>query len=366
MIGESGKAEVDGATFCGSSKFPIVKDSNFWTTPGISTLTFSGVVDFWAPPPISTFSGSIGVEGSRSWLLAFWGVACLSLAFFLWRISPRRQRWQWRHSSPFWQPFGFQNHAQGLHSPVPCSCAPTDMLGWRSGTSTSASASSLCPRVGDRHDVVDEGLAAPFMAASFAFFRSFTSPSGQRWQYPHSLPRWHPWGFQYQAQGLHSVPCRREPGVSAPLRGERSDASEALSLSSAPSIFKARDATGNFGGSLASALDELGLSSGPPSTRLAQLLSIVRSIFHTLVFRSLLGQLKAESNTRFSSQTLKPSQTIQHVTCTPDQVHQCSLHWMMSLLSQYNHGLIAPHSKEKHCSPPGVGPSASSRITCRI
>ena len=181
------------------------------------------------------------------------------------------------------------------------------MLGWRSGTSISAS--SFWNFVGDKLDVVDAGLATPLMAATFTFFRSFTSPSGQRWQYPHSLPRMQPWGFQYQAQGLHSTPCRREPGVSAPLRGESSDASEALSLSSTsfPTfLLKARDVTGSFGGSLPSAPDtpdELGLSSSPPSTRLAQLLSI--SIF----FEQVPVSRANEATTNQSTQTLKQKQT---------------------------------------------------------
>ena len=177
------------------------------------------------------------------------------------------------------------------------------MLGWRSGTSISAS--SFWNFVGDKLDVVDAGLATPLMAATFAFFRSFTSPSGQRWQYPHSLPRMQPWGFQYQAQGLHSTPCRREPGVSAPLRGESSDASEALSLSSTsfPTfLLKARDVTGSFGGSLPSAPDtpdELGLSSSPPSTRLAQLLSI--SIFFEQVPVSRAKEATTNQNQKQTS-----------------------------------------------------------------
>mmetsp|Transcript_39719 Transcript_39719/g.105144 ORF Transcript_39719/g.105144 Transcript_39719/m.105144 type:complete len:207 (+) Transcript_39719:887-1507(+) len=41
------------------------------------------------------------------------------------------------------------------------------------------------------------------MASTLARFRSFNSPSGQRWQWRHSCPFRQPPGFQNQAQGLH-------------------------------------------------------------------------------------------------------------------------------------------------------------------
>lgn len=41
------------------------------------------------------------------------------------------------------------------------------------------------------------------MAATFAFFLAFSSPLGQRWQKSQFDPTEQPFGFQYQAQGLH-------------------------------------------------------------------------------------------------------------------------------------------------------------------
>mmetsp|Transcript_2405 Transcript_2405/g.5411 ORF Transcript_2405/g.5411 Transcript_2405/m.5411 type:complete len:374 (+) Transcript_2405:364-1485(+) len=45
---------------------------------------------------------------------------------FLALSSPRGQRWQWRQTLPFAQPWGFQNHAQGLHLPSPCTAEPIE------------------------------------------------------------------------------------------------------------------------------------------------------------------------------------------------------------------------------------------------
>ena len=48
---------------------------------------------------------------------------------------------------------------------------------------------------------------APILiAAIFSFFRCFSSPSGQRWQYSHISAFWHPLGFHIHAHGRH-CPC---------------------------------------------------------------------------------------------------------------------------------------------------------------
>mmetsp|Transcript_115139 Transcript_115139/g.326197 ORF Transcript_115139/g.326197 Transcript_115139/m.326197 type:complete len:263 (+) Transcript_115139:975-1763(+) len=66
-------------------------------------------VPLGVPPPPGCFS---------------WDSSCV-FTFFLALISPSGQRWQCRHASPFPHPWGFQNHAHGRHSPVPCLADPT-------------------------------------------------------------------------------------------------------------------------------------------------------------------------------------------------------------------------------------------------
>jgi len=44
--------------------------------------------------------------------------------------SPWGQRWQCPQFAPLEQPWGFQNQAHGLHSPVPCFAEPGDGRGW--------------------------------------------------------------------------------------------------------------------------------------------------------------------------------------------------------------------------------------------
>lgn len=68
-------------------------------------------------------------------------------ANFLDLSSPSGQIWQCRHSSPFWQPCGFQNHAQGRHLPVPsCSAEPTEgnFFTGITGTSSELTTSQQC------------------------------------------------------------------------------------------------------------------------------------------------------------------------------------------------------------------------------
>jgi len=53
-------------------------------------------------------------------------------------ISSGGQRWQWRHSRPFWQPPGLQYHAHGLHVPAACGAEPTE--GWHTAGPAGAEA----------------------------------------------------------------------------------------------------------------------------------------------------------------------------------------------------------------------------------
>mmetsp|Transcript_90004 Transcript_90004/g.238140 ORF Transcript_90004/g.238140 Transcript_90004/m.238140 type:complete len:239 (-) Transcript_90004:347-1063(-) len=56
-------------------------------------------------------------------------------------------------------------------------------------------------------------------AASFAFFRVFSSPSGHMWQWQHPAPWTHPSGFQNHPQGLHlPVPWRSAPAEACGCR----------------------------------------------------------------------------------------------------------------------------------------------------
>mmetsp|Transcript_143153 Transcript_143153/g.372972 ORF Transcript_143153/g.372972 Transcript_143153/m.372972 type:complete len:255 (+) Transcript_143153:887-1651(+) len=59
--------------------------------------------------------------------------------------------WQCWHSWPFAHPWGFQNHAHGLQSPVPCSSDPADAIGAAANCGTlPAAATPGAPGSGDR------------------------------------------------------------------------------------------------------------------------------------------------------------------------------------------------------------------------
>mmetsp|Transcript_36353 Transcript_36353/g.109491 ORF Transcript_36353/g.109491 Transcript_36353/m.109491 type:complete len:264 (+) Transcript_36353:17-808(+) len=67
------------------------------------------------------------------------------------------------------------------------------------------------------------GVARPRrMTVRLAFFLALISPSGQRWQWPHSCAFSHPWAFQNQAHGRHwPVPCSNEPWLGEFWGGRR-------------------------------------------------------------------------------------------------------------------------------------------------
>mmetsp|Transcript_14657 Transcript_14657/g.32344 ORF Transcript_14657/g.32344 Transcript_14657/m.32344 type:complete len:405 (+) Transcript_14657:481-1695(+) len=77
--------------------------------------------------------------------------------------SPAGQRWQWRHSSPFVQPCGLQNQAQGRHSPLPWVTEPMDIEGCliSRGSTPGASTTGFLPvlvlAAGDASEVVAVG-----------------------------------------------------------------------------------------------------------------------------------------------------------------------------------------------------------------
>mmetsp|Transcript_54445 Transcript_54445/g.155049 ORF Transcript_54445/g.155049 Transcript_54445/m.155049 type:complete len:283 (+) Transcript_54445:764-1612(+) len=205
--------------------------------------------------------------------------------------SPSGHRWQWRHSRPLAQPCGFQNHVQGLHSPMQCSAEPSDgMLCGMSGapkgppgSSTRAaapaarpwpSASAGCrrgaarvhargtgpggagngPPGGERGRSGSDGsgggnatLSSPSDSSLFtrctggrehrrapalALRRAFSSPSKHMWQWRQLRPFRQPPRFQNQAQGLQEpVPCRIEP-TDAALSMASSSSCGSSSLSS--------------------------------------------------------------------------------------------------------------------------------------
>lgn len=49
-----------------------------------------------------------------------------SFVFFLMRSSPAGHKWQKAQSDPLWQPFAFQNQAQGAQRPVECAAEPRE------------------------------------------------------------------------------------------------------------------------------------------------------------------------------------------------------------------------------------------------
>lgn len=181
--------------------------------------------------------------------------------------SPGAHKWQCRHKCAFSQPWGFQNHAHGLHSPRPCRAEPTEST-WVCATSfsldisaretgavgfvaaafgvsfaaafaTGIAAGGLAGGVAE--SIADGGEAAVGSAtfvgsaatARRAVRRVLCSPGGQMWQWRQSWPFWQPCGFQNHAHGLHSpAPWRAEPSdkhnndASAPKPGgATSDAS---------------------------------------------------------------------------------------------------------------------------------------------
>ena len=62
-------------------------------------------------------------------------IICFALRLFL--ISSWGHKWQWRQSIPLSQPFGFQNHAQGLQKPVPCNFEPSEGKTWAAASALS-------------------------------------------------------------------------------------------------------------------------------------------------------------------------------------------------------------------------------------
>mmetsp|Transcript_91781 Transcript_91781/g.278800 ORF Transcript_91781/g.278800 Transcript_91781/m.278800 type:complete len:222 (-) Transcript_91781:174-839(-) len=57
----------------------------------------------------------------------------------------------------------------------------------------------------------------PLAGLFLVFFLALISPSGHRWQWPHSRSFWQPCGFQNQAQGLQRpVPWRADPWLGMP------------------------------------------------------------------------------------------------------------------------------------------------------
>mmetsp|Transcript_57767 Transcript_57767/g.162042 ORF Transcript_57767/g.162042 Transcript_57767/m.162042 type:complete len:381 (+) Transcript_57767:359-1501(+) len=152
--------------------------------------------------------------------------ARMSAAFCFFRFfrSPSGQRWQCVQASPPRQPLGLQNQAQGLQPPVACNVEPGLERNFgdppssegRASSSEPLAASSVPAEVSWSERAVATpsarassfssalaraGLAATGIAACFALLRAFSSPSGQRWQWPHSFPLWQLPGRQNQAHG---------------------------------------------------------------------------------------------------------------------------------------------------------------------
>mmetsp|Transcript_14563 Transcript_14563/g.45867 ORF Transcript_14563/g.45867 Transcript_14563/m.45867 type:complete len:246 (-) Transcript_14563:495-1232(-) len=164
-----------------------------------------------------------------------------TLAFLRSLTSPSGQAWQRRQSSPFRHPCGFQNQAQGWHSPVPwnadpresnsaaagCSvCSPGGPCAFSSVASSGSAAIAHAATVPMHSNTVSKccGATLPLLPANvsvrasprksvtFAFLRTLSSSAGQAWQWRHSWPFRQPMGFQNHAQGLHiPEPCIAEP-----------------------------------------------------------------------------------------------------------------------------------------------------------
>jgi len=180
-----------------------------------------------------------------------------AFAFFRFVIASLGQAWQWRHSDPFWQPCGFQNHAQGRHSPLACFKAPRlgvpgggtkpDADRGRDEMSASSNSSSrsemsiescsepvqvvdACsePDVGDsslslgpRTNLLiilllleDFGVTKPSrVAADLAWFEFLVSAIWQAsWQFVQSLPFAQPVAFPKNTHGRHDpYVCNTDP-----------------------------------------------------------------------------------------------------------------------------------------------------------
>lgn len=169
-----------------------------------------------APVPSCPFTSGFS-SFSPSWALAR---IMASLACFRAFASPKGHKWQWPQAASFLQPSAFQNHAHGLHWPLPCSREPIEGKASMASDAVQEGAGGRPCSVRLRHGADDGGgtvgppshnsvaassMLAPSAACAFFCFssplRRLISPAGHKWHRKHAAPFRHPCGFQNQAHG---------------------------------------------------------------------------------------------------------------------------------------------------------------------
>jgi hypothetical protein len=125
--------ELASASSCGEKKSKLMKVFFTGTAPTV-TLVLCGKsssnVTGWSEVAQTTYAGSFGTDASLVWpRLDSAGPLLPEVALFFFRLfsSPSGQLWHRAQSAPLEQLVGFQNHAQGLQSPLLCNAEPLEV-----------------------------------------------------------------------------------------------------------------------------------------------------------------------------------------------------------------------------------------------